>query len=87
MKLKIFTKVDCPNCPLAKALGKKFETNGTAVEWYDLDEEEGLMEAVYQDVLSTPSLLVFTENDTLAKAWHGKVPEENELKKALKIEE
>ena len=61
MKLKIFTKTECPNCPTAKKIGKKLETKGAKVEWYDLDEEEGLSEAVYFDVLSTPSMIITDE--------------------------
>lgn len=71
MKLKIFTKVDCPNCPAVKKIGKKLEEKGAKIEWHDLDEEEGLSEAVYFDVLSTPALILMDENDNEVKAWRG----------------
>ncbi|MHA1213336.1 MAG: thioredoxin family protein [Candidatus Heimdallarchaeota archaeon] len=84
MKLKIFTKTECPNCPAAKAIGKKLEAKGTKVEWFDLDDEEGLTEAVYFDVLSTPALIITDEDDCEVKAWRGDVPPIDEIKTELK---
>ncbi len=83
MKLKVFTKADCPNCPAAKALAKKLEENGTAVEWLNLDDEEGLSESVYFDVLSTPSLIIVDESDCEVKAWRGEVPPIDIVQKEL----
>ena len=83
MKLKVFTKADCPNCPPAKALAKKLEKNGTDVEWFNLDEEEGLSEAVYFDVLSTPSLIIVDESDSEVRAWRGEVPLIDHIQKEL----
>jgi glutaredoxin len=83
MKLKIFTKQDCPNCPAAKALGKKMEAEGKKIEWFDLDEEYGLTEAVYFDVLSTPAMIITDENDNEVKAWRGEVPGLEVLKESL----
>lgn len=84
MKLKVFTKLDCPNCPPAKALAKKLEQEGSKVEWFDLDQEEGLTEAVYFDVLSTPSLIITDEDDEETMGWRGSVPTIEEVKKELK---
>ena len=86
MKLKVFTKADCPNCPPAKALATKLEENGAKVEWFNLDEEEGLSEAVYFDVLSTPSLIVTDESDCEVKAWRGEVPLIDQVQKELQTE-
>ena len=85
MKLNVFTKAECPNCPPAKAMAKQMEEKGAAVEWFNLDEEEGLSEAVYFDVLSTPSLIVTDENDSEIKAWRGEVPPIDQLQKELQI--
>ncbi len=83
MKLKIFTKMDCPNCPAAKELGKKLQKEGTVIEWYDLDEEEGLTEAVFFDVLSTPSLIITDESDCEIKGWRGEVPPITDIQKNM----
>ena len=84
MKLKVFTKQDCPNCPAAKELAKKLEKQGTNIEWFDLDNEEGLTEAVYFDVLSTPSLIITDEDDSEIKAWRGEVPDIDVIQKEFK---
>jgi glutaredoxin len=86
MKLKIFTKAECPNCPAAKEIGKQLETKGAKIEWFDLDEEEGLSEAVYFDVLSTPALIITDDDESEIKAWRGEVPGINEIQKELKIQ-
>ena len=52
---------------------------------YDLDEEEGLSEAVYFDVLSTPSFIITDESDSEVKAWRGDLPTADILLKELKI--
>ena len=85
MNLNIFTKTDCPNCPAAKAIAKKLEKKGAKVIWYDLDEEDGLAESVFCDVLSTPSLIITDDSDNEVKAWRGEVPDFEEISKALKL--
>ncbi|MHA1186418.1 MAG: thioredoxin family protein [Candidatus Heimdallarchaeota archaeon] len=85
MNLKVFTKVDCPNCPAAKALAKKLEAKGAKVIWCDLDEEDGLSEAVFCDVLSTPSLIITDDSDTEIKGWRGEIPGLDEISKELKL--
>ncbi len=85
MKLKIFTKLDCPNCPAAKKIGKQLEEKGAKIEWYDLEKEEGLSEGVYFGVLSTPSFIIVDESDSEVKAWRGDLPTVELLQKELKI--
>ena len=84
-KLKIFTKKDCPNCPLAKKIGKKLEGQGANIDWFDLDEEIGLTEGVYFDVMATPTLILTDENDNELLAWRGEVPPIETLQKELKL--
>jgi hypothetical protein len=85
MNLKVFTKIDCPNCPAAKEIAKKLEAKGAKVIWYDLDEEEGLSEAVFCDVLSTPSMIITDDSDNEVKAWRGEVPDLEVISKELKL--
>lgn len=71
--IKIFTKVNCVNCPKAKELGKQLEEKGFEVIYYDIETVEGLTEASYFNIMTTPSIILI--NETTTKSWLGKVPE------------
>lgn len=84
MNVKIFWQVNCPYCPPAKKLGKKLEGKGVKVEYHDVKSVDGLAEAAYFNVLSTPSLIVTNEENKEVMSWRGKVPTVKEIKKILK---
>lgn len=82
MKLKIFTQPNCPKCPSAKKLGQKMAKEGKlGVEWFDVTEVEGLAEASFYSVWSTPGLIVVDDEGKEVAGWRGEVPQETELKK------
>jgi len=80
MKLKIFWQKNCPNCPKAKELGRKLE-NVLTVQYFDVDSVDGLAEASYHDIMSTPSVVIVDQNGHELKAWRGTVPYLEEVKK------
>ena len=80
MKIKLFYKPGCPKCPPAKDL---LEDIGRPVESYNLEEVDGLTEATYYGIASTPSILVIDDNDNEQIAWHGEVPSREEINKWL----
>ena len=61
VQVMLFTKKDCPNCPQAKRvveevsgeLGQEIE-----VATFDLDNEEDLITALQNQVMSTPAIVV-----------------------------
>ncbi len=76
-KLKIFTKNDCPKCPLAKALGEELKKEGKIkVEFYNVDQAEGLAEAQFYSILATPTLVLCPDDGEEAeiKSWRGETP-------------
>lgn len=75
MKVKLFVKRDCPRCPAAKKL---VEGIGD-VEVYDIDEVEGLSEAAFHGVLSTPSIVVVNAAGREVVSWRGEVPSKEQL--------
>lgn len=82
MMIKIFWKEKCPNCPAAKALGKKLELEeGMDVTYCNIQEPEGLSESVMYDVLSTPSVIVCDSEGDEIKGWRGVTPSVEEVKK------
>jgi len=76
-KLKVFTKKDCPNCPKAKALGDEVAKEGKMkVEFYDVEQADGLAEAQLYSVLATPTMVLCedSEDDNEIKSWRGATP-------------
>lgn len=85
MILKIFTQPKCPKCPAAKKLGKKIEKEieNLKVEYFDVSTVDGLAEASFYTVLSTPGVILCNKKGKEIVGWRGETPEINELKKHL----
>ena len=84
MKIKIFWQKNCPHCPEAKNTGKQLEKEA-AVQYFDIDTFDGLAEASYYDIASTPSIIVLDNNDNEIKIWRGKTPRLEEIRKEAEI--
>ena len=84
MNIKIFWQENCPNCPKAKELGEILESNENRVQYYNIDTVDGLAEASYFDVLSTPSVIISDRDDREIKSWRGTVPCLEEVKKEIR---
>jgi len=83
MIVKIFWQENCSHCPSAKKLGEKLETEGIKVEYYDVNAPDGLAEAMFHDVLSTPSLIIIDDKKKELAAWRGETPTVENIKKFL----
>lgn len=78
-KVKLFWRENCPKCPSAKVL----LANSVNVEYFNVDEVDGMAEAAFYRVLSTPSIVVAKEGGKEIEAWHGEVPLQGEIEKWL----
>ncbi len=74
-KIKVFIKSTCPKCPEAKELASKLD----GPEIFDVGSVEGLAEAAFYRVLTTPSFVVTDETGKEIRAWFGEVPNFAEL--------
>ena len=83
--VKIFTRAQCPKCPAAKDLGMSLEQEGVPVFQYDVDTTDGLAEASFYSVFSTPSLLIEDEGGKEVAGWRGRVPTLEEVKQHLSM--
>ncbi len=83
--VKIFTRAQCPKCPAAKDLGKRLEQEGVTVFQYDVDTTEGLAEASFYSIFSTPSLMIEDEEGKEVAGWRGKVPTLEEVRSRLQL--
>ncbi|MDO9556933.1 MAG: thioredoxin family protein [Coriobacteriia bacterium] len=71
MEVKLFVKEDCPRCPAAKRAVEGLQN----VSVYDVDSIDGLAEASFHGVLSTPSILVLDSSGHEVAAWRGEAPD------------
>jgi len=80
MILKVFTQPGCYRCPAAKNLGNKVKKH-LVVEFWDVTDADGLAEASFYNVYSTPSLVLVSDDGKELAGWRAKVSstEENFL--------
>ncbi|RLG15522.1 MAG: hypothetical protein DRN71_01160 [Candidatus Nanohalarchaeota archaeon] len=83
MKVKIFTKDECPNCPQAKDIGEKLETEGHNIEYYNISTIDGLTESSFYRIMSTPSILITEDDNKERNAWRSTLPSITEIRKVL----
>jgi glutaredoxin len=81
--IKIFTKAKCPKCPAAKEIGTELKKEGLPVLNYDLDTIDGLAEASFYSIRSTPSIVIEDEEERVLISWRGVVPTLQEVKHHL----
>ncbi len=81
--IKIFTKAKCPKCPAVKQIGKELKKEGLPVLHYDLDTVDGLAEASFCSIRSTPSIVIEDEDEKEVISWRGVVPTLREVKQHL----
>lgn len=74
-RIKVFWKQNCPKCPAAKAA----VMDSPNVELYNLDEVDGLAEAAFYGIMSTPSIIVTDNTGKELISWRGDVPSKQDL--------
>lgn len=82
-KVKVFLKDGCYKCPSAKEVGAILKKEGLEVLYYDLDTVDGLAEASYYGVLSTPTLIVEDREERPLADFRGMVPTPQQIKEIL----
>jgi thiol-disulfide isomerase/thioredoxin len=78
-KVKVFWKSNCPKCPAAKAV----VAGSQKAELFSLDEVDGLAEAAFYGIMSTPSIIVTDGTGRELAAWRGEIPEKRDIEKWL----
>ena len=73
--VKFFIKENCPNCPPAKEVAKELMKRGIIVQQFDIDSVDGRAEAMFYDVMGTPSTVVVDRDGNELMSWRGKTPD------------
>ena len=79
MKLKIFTKTDCPNCPPAKKIAKELEESGIPVEYFDVEDIDGMTEGSFYMVMATPTIALVNDSGKEIDSWRGAAPNKEKI--------
>ena len=82
-KVKVFIKDGCVECPSAKEVGGLLLKEGVEVLYYDIDTVDGLAEASFYGVLSTPTMIVEDSEEQTLADFRGTVPTVNQVKEFL----
>ncbi len=82
-KVKLFWKTECPQCSNAKIVSSQLEEEGLHVYDYNLDTPDGLAEASYYSVMSTPTIIIEDEQENTIASFSGQVPTPSEVKQAI----
>ncbi len=77
--VKIFTKQQCPRCPLAKQLGSELEQQGLSVLYFDVETADGLAEATFFSIQATPTIIVEDDQENVLAEFRGQVPLRDDL--------
>jgi len=82
-KVKVFVQDSCHKCPSAKEVGAVLTKEGLDVLYYDLGTADGLAEASYYGILSTPTMIVEDQDEKSLADFRGIVPTPQQVKDAL----
>jgi thioredoxin-related protein len=96
MVFKLFTQPKCPRCPAAKALAHQLKIENCKsldlssgrrlkIEEYDVSTVDGLTEASFYSVLSTPGLILVDDQGKEVAGWRGEVPSKKEFLAKLQM--
>jgi len=75
MKLKLLWRKECKMCTPAKTACARLEKEGIEVEYFDVDTVEGMAEAAFYEVSSTPTTIVVDRRGNEVASWRGEAPE------------
>ena len=82
-KVKVFVKDGCAKCPSAKEVGGLLLQDGVEVLYYNIDTADGLAEASFYGILSTPTMIVEDSEEKTLADFRGTVPTVQEVKDVL----
>jgi len=77
--VKFFSKDSCPNCPPAKEIAEDLKRRGVIVQYFDVDSVDGRAEAMFYDVMGTPSTVLVDERGNELMSWRGKAPDKQAI--------
>jgi thioredoxin-related protein len=84
MKIQFFTQKECANCPPAKETLKEIKSERDVdVSELDVETVDGMAEAAYYGIMSTPSIVLVNSSGDEIISWRGVVPDKDKVLRIL----
>ncbi len=81
--VKLFFQEDCIRCPPAKNVCNILIEKDLDVKLYDISTIDGMTEAAFHEVISTPTTIIVDDDDNELESWRGDAPTIEELENSL----
>lgn len=82
--VKLFWQQECPRCPPAKEVCCEVSDElGVDVEYWNIKDRDGLAEASFHGVMSTPAVIIVNEDEEEIFSWTGTIPGKEEMIRRL----
>ncbi len=82
--IKLFWKDQCGRCPQAKEVGNTLKKEGFKILDYDIGTMEGLAEAAFYSVQSTPTFILEDQEENTIADFRGEVPSPQKVKEIMR---
>ncbi len=82
--VKLFWQEDCVRCAPAKEVcNVLIKQKNVPVRLFDIATIDGMTEAAFHEVISTPTTIIVDEKDNELVSWRGETPTLEELEKRI----
>jgi thioredoxin-related protein len=81
--IKFFVQSRCPRCAQAKQVGDALKKEGFRVLEYDMETADGLAEASFYSVQSTPTFILEDQEENTIADFRGEVPTLQKINKLM----
>ena len=83
--IKFFWQDNCPKCEPAKEIFNTLIDRKIPVKQFDIGTVDGMTEAAFHEVLSTPTTIIVDSDENEVQSWRGEAPSIEDLEHNLNI--
>ncbi len=81
--IKLFVQQKCHKCPQAKEVGNILKDEGFKVEEYDIKTADGMAEAAFHSIQSTPVIILEDSDENIIAEFRDEIPTPQKVKDLL----
>ena len=81
--IKLFVQQKCNKCPQAKEVGNTLKNEGFEVKEYDIKTADGMAEAAFHSIQSTPVIILENSDENVIADFRGEIPTPQQVKDIL----